>query len=265
MNLPHNSILHFRPSPPRNGPPNAIASRRPLTAPLEQTNKQTNKRQQSIFFFILLHSFILSLMFQASVIRVPDQERNPRPHKAWTPGGNKKQKIQNKTIFQKPWQSNMQKSKKARILFRFVFWLPRRLEYCCVLYFCFFLEVFLMFAFLTSKTSYLVFLETLLLETLQKINTQAFAFSLPSSLYQSLDWKRNGFLLKGIGKEISDKSLIRKGRTELRKTLINPKSPTKAFEKEQEELRVVRAVLKQVGSRICLKRKSWHNEKKTLI
>ena len=44
-----------------------------------------------------------------------------------------------------------------------------------------------MFAFLTSKTSYLVFLETLLLETLQKTNTQAFAFSLPSSLYQSLD------------------------------------------------------------------------------
>ena len=60
-----------------------------------------------------------------------------------------------------------------------------------------------------EKPPYLFLLKTLLLRTLEKTKTPAFAFSLPSSLYQSPDRKRNGRLLKGL--VIPDQSLIRKG------------------------------------------------------
>ena len=104
-----------------------------------------------------------------------------------------------------------------------------------------------------------LFLKTLLLETLQKTNTQAFAF-----LYHRVFTKvliEKGTLPFSKGRVMSDKSLIRKGRAILRKILIDPEESHKSVREGKEELRVMRAVFFErwrVGSK---KEESYSKEK----
>ena len=79
--------------------------------------------------------------------------------------------------------------------FRFLYFgLPRVQEYCCF-------RLFLIFVFFLWTASPISWEATIPVffwsRSLQETSTPVFVCSLPSSLDQSLDWKRNGSLVKG--------------------------------------------------------------------